>query len=160
MATNVLRPHYFVPETKLVGPLFNEMRDTGRQMAICVDQHGGVAGLVTLKSLLEVIVGPVGEEGEPAEKEYAPIGPRWFNLSGAMSVQEANENLDLELPDGDYQTVAGFVLKHLGRIPAEGDVLQYKSLRLEVKEMRRFKIERIEVSWDEANAAGPVASSD
>ena len=160
VATNVLRPHYFVPETKLVGPLFNEMRDTGRQMAICVDQHGGVAGLVTLKSLLEVIVGPVGEEGEPAEKEYAPIGPRWFNLSGAMSVQEANENLDLELPDGDYQTVAGFVLKHLGRIPAEGDVLQYKSLRLEVKEMRRFKIERIEVSWDEANVAGPVASSD
>ena len=160
VATNVLRPHYFVPETKLVGPFFNEMRDTGRQMAICVDQHGGVAGLVTLKSLLEVIVGPVGEEGEPAEKEYAPMGPGWFNLSGGMSVQEANENLNLDLPDGDYQTVAGFVLKHLGRIPEEGDTLQYNGLRLEVKEMHRFKIERIEVSWDEANVAGPVASSD
>ena len=121
---------------------------------------GGVAGLVTLKSLLEVIVGPVGEEGKPAEKEYAAMGPGWFNLSGGMSVQEANENLNLDLPDGDYQTVAGFVLKHLGRIPEEGDTLQYNGLRLEVKEMHRFKIERIEVSWDEANVAGPLASSD
>ena len=159
-ATEVLRPHYFVPETKLVGPLFNEMRDSGRQMAICVDQHGGVAGLVTLKRLLEVIVGPVGEEGEPAGKEFAPIGPGWFHLSGGMSVQEANQNLDLGLPYGDYQTVAGFVLKQLGRIPSEGEMLQYNGLRLEVKEMRRFKIERIEVSWDEAQVADPAVSRD
>lgn len=157
-ATQVLRPHYFVPETKLVGPLFNELRDSGRQMAICVDQHGGVAGLVTLKRLLEVIVGPVGEEGEPAGKEYAPIGPGWFDVRGGMSVQEANQNLNLDLPYGDYQTVAGFVLKQLGRIPSEGDIVQFNGKRLEVKEMRRFKIERIEVSWDEADSPQPVGS--
>ena len=160
VATNVLRPPYFVPETKLVAPLLNEMRDTGRQMAICVDQHGSVAGLVTLQRLLEVIVGPVGEEGKPAGKEYAPIGPGWFDVRGGMSVQEANQNLNLGLPYGDYQTVAGFVLKQLGRIPSEGEVLQYNGMRLEVKEMRRLKIERIEVSWDESEVAEPVASSD
>ena len=159
-ATQVLRPHYFVPETKLVGPLFNELRDSGRQMDVCVDQHGGVAGLVTLKRLLEVIVGPVGEEGEPAEKEYNPIGPGWFDVRGGMSVQEANQNLNLELPYGDYQTVAGFVLKQLGRIPAEGDVLEFSGKRLEVKEMRRFKIERIEVSWEEADVPQPVGSAE
>ena len=159
-ATEVLRQHYFVPETKLVGPLFNELRDSGRQMAICVDQHGGVAGLVTLKRLLEVIVGPVGEEGEPAGKEYAPIGPGWFDVRGGMSVLEANQNLNLDLPYGDYQTVAGFVLKQLGRIPSEGDILEFNGKRLEVKEMRRFKIERIEVSWDEAEVGEPVGSRD
>ncbi len=159
-ATDVLRQHYFVPETKLVGPLFNELRDSGRQMAICVDQHGGVAGLVTLKRLLEVIVGPVGEEGEPAEKEYAPIGPGWFDVRGGMSVLEANQNLNLDLPYGDYQTVAGFVLKQLGRIPLEGDILEFNGKRLEVKEMRRFKIERIEVSWDDAEVGEPVGSRD
>ena len=159
-ATEVLRPHYFVPETKLVGPLFHELRDSGRQMAICVDQHGGVAGLVTLKRLLEVIVGPVGEEGEPAGKEYAPIGPGWFHVRGGMSVQEANQNLNLDLPYGDYQTVAGFVLKQLGRIPSEGDILQFNGKRLEVKEMRRFKIERLEVSWDETTNPEPATTRD
>ena len=66
--SNVLRPAYFVPETKLIGELFSELRLAGRQMAIVIDQHGGVAGLVTLKRLLEVIVGPVGEEGEPCSR--------------------------------------------------------------------------------------------
>ena len=140
--------------------MFNELRDSGRQIAVCVDQHGGVAGLVTLKRLLEVIVGPVGEEGEPAGKEYASIGPGWFDVRGGMSVQEANQNLDLDLPNGDYQTVAGFVLKQLGRIPAEGDVLQYNGMRLEVKEMRRFKIERIEVSRDEATEPESLTARD
>ena len=158
VATSALRHHYFVPENKPVGQLFNEMRDQGVQIAICVDQHGGVAGLVTMKRLLEVIVGPVGEEGEPAEKEYAPIGPGWFDLSGGMSVVEANESLDLGLPDGDYQTVAGFLLKQMGRIPSKGDTLHYNGMRMEVKEMRRFKIERIEVSWEE-EATRPATSN-
>ena len=148
-ATDVLRPSNFVPETKLVGQLFDEMRGRGQQMVICVDQHGGVAGLVTLKRLLEVIVGPVGEEGEPAEQDYAPIGPGWFDLSAGMSVDEANEKLSLGLPEGDYQTVAGFILKQLGHIPQEGEVLHYNGLRLEVKRMNRVKIERVEVSWSE-----------
>ena len=70
----MLRPAHVVPETKLIGQLFSELRQDGQQMAIVVDEYSGVAGLVTLKRLLEVIVGPVGEEGEPAEEEFAAIG--------------------------------------------------------------------------------------
>ena len=143
--TEVLRPNYFVPETKLVAQLFSELREGGQQMAIVVDQFGGVAGLVTLKRLLEVIVGPVGEEGEPAQEEFAAIGDNIYDVDAGMAIQEANDDLALELPEGNYQTLAGFILEMLGHVPQEGEQLNYKDLRLEITEMNRLKIERVQI---------------
>ncbi len=144
---DVQRPAYFVPETKLVAELFSELREAGQQMAIVVDQFGGVAGLVTLKRLLEVIVGPVGEEGEPAVEEFAAIGENIYEVDAGIGIQEANDELRLDLPEGNYQTLAGFILERLGHIPREGEHLHYKDLRLEVTEMRRLKIEQVRVQW-------------
>ena len=142
---SVLRPAYFVPETKLVAELFSEMRQAGQQMSIVIDQYGGVAGLVTLKRLLEVIVGPVGEEGEPAKEEFAAIGENVYEVDAGMAIQEANDEMGLALPEGNYQTLAGFILERLGHIPNEGEYLYYKDLALEVTEMKRLKIERVQV---------------
>ena len=144
---DVLRPAYFVPETKLIGQLFSELRREGRQMAIVIDQYGGVAGLVTLMQLLEVIVGPVGEEGEPVIEEFAAIGENLFEADAGMAIQEANEEMQLDLPEGDYQTLAGFILERLGHIPHKGEVLYYGDLCLEVMEMSmsQRKIERVQV---------------
>jgi len=147
--TDVLRPVSFVPETKLVGDLFAELRQAGQQMAIVVDQYGGVAGLVTLKRLLEVIVGPVGEEGEPAEEEFTVIkeagGENVYEVDAGIGIQEANDELGLGLPEGDYQTLAGFILERLRHIPQEGELLYYKDFCLEILEMRRLKIERVRI---------------
>ena len=143
--TEVLRPAYFVPETKLIGELFFELRRAGHQMAIIVDQFGGVAGLVTLKRLMEVVVGPVGEEGQPAQEIFAVVGENIYEVDGGTGVQQVNEELGLALPDGNYQTLAGFILERLGRIPEEGETLVYKDLRFEIKEMKRVKIERVEI---------------
>ena len=143
--SEVQRPAYFVPETKLVGQLFSELRQAGQQMAIVIDQYGGVAGLVTLKRLVEVIVGPEGEEGEPAKEEFEAIGENVYEVDAGIAVQKANDELGLELPEGNYQTLAGFVLERLGRIPEEGDHLSYQDLRFEVTEMRRVKIERVRI---------------
>ena len=143
--TTALRPAHFVPEVKPVDELFDELRDLGQQMAITVNEHGSVAGLVTLKQLLEVIVGPVGEEGEPVEEEFVAVGQGQFDVSAAMSILEANENLGINLPEGNYQTLAGFVLERLGHIPQEGESFRYGEMRLEVKEMRAVKIHRVEV---------------
>ena len=143
--TTALRPAHFVPEAKPVDELFDELRDLGHQMAITVNEHGGVAGLVTLTQLLEVIVGPVGEEGEPVEEEFMAVGQGQFDVSAAMSILEANENLGINLPEGNYQTLAGFVLEQLGHIPQEGEAFRYGEMRLEVKEMRAVKIHRVEV---------------
>jgi CBS domain containing-hemolysin-like protein len=143
--TETIRPAYFVPETKLVGQLFSEIRRGGQQMAIVIDQFGGVSGLVTLKSLLEVIVGAMGEEGEPLQEDFEAIGENIYDVDTGMGIQEANEEMGLGLPEGDYQTLAGFVLEHLGHIPQEGEHLQYKELRFEVTKMDRLKIERVQI---------------
>ena len=140
-----LSPAHFVPETKPVDELFDELREVGQHMAITINEHGGVAGVVTLMQLLEVIVGPVGEEGEPIEEEFVAVGQSQFDVLAAMSILEANENLDIDLPEGDYQTLAGFVLEQLGHIPQEGESFRYGEIELEVKEMQAVKVHRVEV---------------
>ena len=140
-----LRPAHFDPETKPVDELFDELREVGQHMAITINEHGGVAGVVTLMQLLEVIVGPVGEEGEPIEEEFVAVGQSQFDVLAAMSILEANENLDIDLPEGNYQTLAGFVLEQLGHIPQEGESFRYGEIELEVKEMQAVKVHRVEV---------------
>lgn len=143
--TKSLRPIYFAPESKPIALLFDELRASGNQIAVVVDDNGGVSGIVTMKQLLEVIVGDFGEEGEPATEGFVSTGFEQYELSAAMSIQEVNEKLDLTIPDGDYQTLAGYILKQLGRIPSPGDLFYQGELRFEVKTMRRLRIEQVEV---------------
>ena len=143
--TKNLRPVYFAPEAKPIALLFDELRGTGNQMAIVIDENGGVSGIVTLKQLLEVIVGDFGEDGEPATEGFVATGFEQYELSAAMSIQEVNEKLDLTVPEGDYQTLAGYILKQLGHIPNPGDHFYHGELRFEVKTMRRLRIEQVEV---------------
>ena len=142
----VTRDVYFVPETKRAAELFDELRQSGNQLAIVVDEFGGVAGLVTLKRLLEEVVGPVGEEGAGPEEEYETIDRNTFQVDGGMSIDEVNEELGVDLPEGDFETIAGFALAVLGYIPTEGEQFEYANLKLEITEMHDLKIETIKVT--------------
>ena len=141
--TDILRDAYFVPETKTTGELFEELRETGHQIAICLDEHGGLAGLVTIKGLTEEVVGRVGEEGESPEEEYSNIRPNVYKIDGGMDIQEANDEMDLDLPKGQYETIAGFVLSNLGKIPKSGEQFEYKNLMFKIDKMDNFRIESI-----------------
>jgi putative hemolysin len=143
--TDLMRGAYFVPETKAVGDTFGEMQKAGHGLVLTVDEFGGIAGLATSKQLLGIIVGQVGDEGDTPEEAYTPVDEHTFRLDAGVAVSEINEELDLGLPEGDYQTVAGFVLDHLGRIPDTGDVVEYDSLRLTVMEMSGVRIDSVEV---------------
>ncbi|MBA7477171.1 hypothetical protein ES707_12569 [subsurface metagenome] len=140
---NLIRPAYFTPETKRIGELFSEMRDKNYRMSVVVDEYGGTAGVVSLSRLMEEIVGPVGDELAAAEKEYELINEYTFQIDGGMRIEEANEEMGLELPEGEYETVAGFVLHLLGRIPKQGQQLKYKGLKIVVTKMKGLKIEEI-----------------
>ena len=144
--TEAIRDAYFVPETKRISELFDELRTTGNQMAVIIDEFGGVAGVVTLKRLLEVVVGPVGEEGESPEEEYKAIDEYTFHVEGGMDIEEVNQEIGIELPDGEYETLAGFVLDLLGHIPNEGDQFEFGDLKFEILEMQDLKIEEISVT--------------
>ena len=141
--TDVIRDAHFVPETKWASELFEELRHAGNQMAICLDEYGGLAGLVTLKRLTELIVGKVGEEGESPETEYENIMPNVFQIEGGMDIADANNEMDLELPEGEYETIAGFVLDQIGEIPAINDEFEYKDMTFRILEMDRFRIESL-----------------
>jgi putative hemolysin len=144
---DLLRPAYFAPETKRVSELFTEMRDENYRMTVVIDEFGGTAGIVSLSGLMEEIVGPVGDELAEIEKEYESIDEYTFQVDGGMRVEEANEEMDLNLPEGeDYETVAGFILELLGHIPKEGERLKYKQLRIVITEMRGMKIEKIRIT--------------
>ncbi len=140
---DLIRPAYFTPETKPISELFAEMRDKNYRMAVVVDEYGGTAGIVSLSRLVEEIVGPVGDELAAVEKEYEVINEYTFQIDGSMRIEEANEEMELELPEGDYETVAGFVLNLLGHIPRTGEQLKYKGLKLVITKMRGMKIEEI-----------------
>ena len=140
---DLIRPAYFTPETKRISELFTEMRDKNYRMAVVVDEFGGTAGIVSLSRLVEEIVGPVGDELAEAEKEYEAINEYTFQIDGGMRIEEVNEEMGVELPEGDYETVAGFVLHLLGHIPRQGEQLRYKGLKLVITKMRGLKIEEI-----------------
>lgn len=144
--TNVTRDVYFVPETKRIAELFDELRRSGNQMAIAVDEFGGVAGLVTLKRLIEEVVGRVGEEGVGAEEEMIRVGQDVYQVDGGMSIDEVRDKLDLNIEDGDFETVAGFALEQLGHIPTEGESFDADGVRFEVIQMDNLKIERLRLT--------------
>jgi len=141
--TDVIRDAHFVPETKWASELFEELRHAGNQMAICLDEYGGLAGLVTLKRLTELIVGKVGEEGESPEIEYENIMPNVFQIEGGMDIADANSEMDLELPEGEYETIAGFVLDQIGEIPKINDEFEYEDMTFRILEMDRFRVESL-----------------
>ena len=139
----LIRPAYFTPETKPIGKLFTEMRDKNYRMCVVVDEYGGTAGIVSLSRLMEEIVGPVGDELAEAEKEYETINENTFQVDGGMRIEEANEEMGLQLPEGDYETVAGFVLHLLGHIPKPGQQVKYRDLKMVITKMRGRKIDEI-----------------
>ena len=149
----LVRPAYFVPEGKPLGTLLSEMKNNNYKMAIVIDEFGGVAGIATLDQLLEEIVGTVGDELTFGDKDIVTIDANTFELDGGIRIDEANSELKLNLPVGDYETVAGFVLHHLGRIPRQGEHLKYRDLKLTILEMKGLKVEKILVTREVDAAA-------
>ena len=120
------------------------MRDNNYRMAVVIDEYGGTAGIVSLSRLVEEIVGQVGDEMAGIEKDYEIINENTFQIDGGMRVSEANEEMELHLPEGeDYETVAGFVLSLLGHIPRRNEQLRYHGLKIVITEMKGQKIEKI-----------------
>lgn len=156
---DLIRPAYFTPESKPINDLFAEMRDNNFRLAVVIDEHGGTAGIVSLSRLVEEIVGPVGDELATAGKEYEVINESTFQVDGGMRIEEANEEMGIDLPAGEYETVAGFILHLLGRIPREGERIRYKDLKFVITRMRGLKIEEIMLNKEGGSRKKDAASA-
>ena len=153
-----LRPALFVPETKSVSETFDVMQKGGHSVVLTVDEFGGIAGLATSKQMMAVIVGQMGEEGSAPEEAVTALGHDAFLMDGALAISDINEELELGIPEGDYQTLAGFILDRLGRIPQVGDVMEYDDLRFTIKVMERVRIEEVELR--RLNSARTISSNE
>ena len=142
----MVRPSLFTPETKPIDDLFREMQETGNQMAIAVDEFGGTAGIVTLEALLEEMVGQVRDELAASNLEITHIDGETTQVQGALSIEEARDELGLDIPEGPYDTIAGYVLSILGHIPTVGESVDINHHRITVSEMRNVRIEQLRVT--------------
>ena len=145
--TKLLRQPVFVPETKPIDALLQELQHGRNHMVVVLDEYGGVSGLVTMEDVLEEIVGEIVDEYDPAHVEgVRELGPGVCEAMGRVHIDEINERLGLGLPeDADYDTIGGFVFNELGHIPATGEDLVWQNVRITVLDATRRRIERVRI---------------
>ena len=142
---DVMRPAIFIPETKKCSELFSELTANKVQIAIIVDEYGGTEGLITMEDLVEAIVGSIQDEYDNEEEEIKQVNENTFTVDGGTSIDEISDLLGLELPEGDYDTVAGLLVERLGRIPKSGEhpSIRIENIKFTVDEVEDQRISRI-----------------
>lgn len=151
--TTLMRAAYFVPESKRVSELLKEMQRRQVQMAIVVDEYGGTAGLVTVEDLLEEIVGEIRDEYDVESETVTDEGDGVFVFSGKVSVDEVRDRLGVEIEREGFETVGGYLLSHLGRMPYLGEMVGVDDLTFEVLEVERRRITKVRARRRERAAA-------
>ena len=157
----VLREPLRVPETKPIGELLRDFQQSEVHMAVVVDEYGGTSGLCTIEDVLEEIVGEIHDEHEPAD-ELPPVmnqaGDARFEAEGRVPISEVNERTGLSLPeDGDFDTVAGFLLDRFGRVPEAGEREETPEAVFEILAASPTKIERVAIELRATGGAGSAA---
>ncbi len=141
----LLRPVFFIPESMKVAELLKELQERKQKIAIVVDEHGGVSGLVTMEDLMEEIVGEIQDEYDKENVQFIEQGPFDYIVLGDAEVEELEDLFDIDLASDDYITVGGLITHHLGRFPLEGEKLDIKGLELEILEASQKNIKKLRV---------------
>ena len=143
---NLVKEAYFVPDSKPVNELFEELRRNRKQIAIAVDEYGGTSGLVTMEDILEEIVGEIYDEYDEVEDIYQEIDENTFILSGSMAIYEVEGLLNIEIEDGDYDTLSGYLIEELGRIPSEKEkkiIVETPDITYKIEEIKDKRITKV-----------------
>jgi putative hemolysin len=153
----LLRPAYFVPETKKVSELLKEFQRQQVQSAVVVDEYGGTAGLVTIEDLLEEIVGEIRDEYDVESESVQDEGNGVFVFSGKADIDEMGERLGVEIPRDGFGTVGGYLVTQLGRVPASGETFEIGGLHIEVLDVERRRVGHVRVARSVPTSAEQAA---
>ena len=142
---DVMREAYYVPFSKSCGALFNEMCEKHMQMAVVVDEYGGTAGIVTMEDLLEAIVGNIQDEYDNEDEEIVEVSENVFTIDGTAYIEEVNELVGDIIPEGDYDTLGGFLISRLGYLPKDGDMteVEFENLKFTILNVEDRRIGKI-----------------
>ena len=156
----LLRPAVFVPETKRVPELLKQFQRQQTQCAIVVDEYGGTAGLVTIEDLLEEIVGEIRDEYDVESEPIVDEGRGRWLFSGKANIDEVIQRLDVEIEREGFETVGGYLLSHLGRVPAVGEIFEMDGLTVEVLDAERRRINKVRMCKKISTTADPVETKE
>jgi CBS domain containing-hemolysin-like protein len=149
-----MRDGFFVPETKPVRELLAEMQANKTHLALVIDEYGGNAGLVTLEDLLEELVGEITDEFDDDTPDLERLADGGVMVVGTYNLGDLNEELDLDLPEGNWDSVGGLVFGMLGRVPVPGDVVDAAGARLVVERVDGRRVARVRVRMPEPATEG------
>ena len=142
---NIMKEAYFVPQNKLINELFKELQKNKKHIAIIVDEYGGTAGLITMEDILEELVGDIYDEYDEIEEEYEKIDENTYILSGSMTIYDVNKLLNAKIPEGDYDTISGFLQEKMGRIPEdeESPIIETQEVTYKIEEYEDKRIVKV-----------------
>ena len=152
---NIIRPAYFVARSKPIDELFKELQKNNNQMAIVLDEYGGTAGLITMEDILEELVGDIFDEYDEIEKEYEKIDENTYLVSGSINISDLSKILEVEIEEGDYDTLSGYLQEKLGRIPADEEkpVIETEKITYKIEEYEDKRILKIKACKNNTNEA-------
>lgn len=139
---SLMREPYFVSQSKMINELFRELQKNKKQMAIVVDEYGGTAGIVTMEDILEELVGNIFDEYDDVEQEYEKIDDNTYMIRGSVSIHNLKKILDIDIEDGEYDTLSGYLTEKLGRIPEEEEnpIVETKDVTYKIEEYEDKRI--------------------
>jgi len=143
---DIMRPAPYVPNTAPVDELLKQLRTEGNSIAIVVNEYGGTIGIVTIEDILEEVVGEIYDEYDKEEHFFVKIGHNKYLVNARMEIDELNDHLKLQLPKDDYETVAGFLLKHMEKIPRINESFQFANLRFIITEADKRSIKKVSIT--------------
>ena len=143
----IMRDPYFVPESKEIDELFRELQKSKQQMAIVIDEYGGTAGLVTMEDIIEELMGNIFDEYDDDEIDYKKIDENTYLVSGSSTLYDIKRIFGVDIPEGDYETLSGYLLEKLGRIPEEDEklVIEDEGLTFKVEEYEDKRIKYVKI---------------
>ena len=138
----IMRPVYFVSESKPINEFFKEMQRDKQQLAIVLDEYGGTAGIITMEDIIEELVGNIFDEYDDVEKEYEKIDDNTFLINGSVSIFDLRKILEIDIPEGDYDTLSGYLIELLGRIPKDDEkpVIETEKVTYKIEEYEEKRI--------------------
>ncbi len=144
---SIMREPYFIPETKACGELFTEMSARHIQMAIVIDEYGGMAGILTLEDIVEAIMGNIQDEYDDEDEEISKIDDSTFTVDGTIDVEEVEEITGKKLPEGDYETLAGYIIDCLQYLPKDGEMneITFENIKFTVLKVEEHRIDKVRI---------------
>ena len=144
---SIIRPAYFVAQSKPIDELFKELQKNNNQMAIVLDEYGGTEGLITMEDILEELVGDIFDEYDEIEKEYEKLDENTYLISGSMNISDLSKLLNVKIEEGDYETLSGYLQEKLGRIPEDEEkpVIETEKVTYKIEEYEDKRILKVKV---------------